>query len=103
MTINDWLGLAWPLLAGCILGVLYFGGLWWTVRRATHSPQVALWFLASLLLRTALTIGGFCLVCGEDWSRWICALFGFSLARLLALRLGRSEQPVLDEKARHAP
>jgi F1F0 ATPase subunit 2 len=38
--------------AGGVLGGLFFGGLWWTVRRALASKHAALWFLSSLLLRT---------------------------------------------------
>ena len=40
---------AW--VAGAALGILFFGGLWWTVPRGIASPRPALWFGASLLLR----------------------------------------------------
>jgi F1F0 ATPase subunit 2 len=49
--------LAWA--AGGILGVIFFGGLWWTVCKAVSSEQPALWFLGSLLLRMSITLAGF--------------------------------------------
>ena len=37
-----------PLLAGLMLGVVFFGGLWWTVQRAVTARWGPLWFFASL-------------------------------------------------------
>lgn len=82
-------GLLLPLLAGVVLGALFFGGLWWTVQRAASVRWVGLWFFSSLLLRTATVLGGFYLSCGEDWRRWLAALLGFSMARLIITRLTR--------------
>ena len=57
--MNDTLILALAGLAGGALGAIFFGGLWWTVRRGTTSTQPALWFFGSLLLRTGVALGGF--------------------------------------------
>ncbi|MDE3072805.1 MAG: ATP synthase subunit I [Pseudomonadota bacterium] len=81
------LALAWA--AGLLLGAGFFGGLWWTVRRGSASAQPALWFLSSLLLRTGVALGGFCLVGRGDWQRLLACLFGFVVARSVALRLTR--------------
>jgi F1F0 ATPase subunit 2 len=88
MTLDP--GLVVPLLAGVVLGTVFFGGLWWTVRRAVSARWVALWFFASLLLRTGLVLGGFYLACGDDWQRWLAALLGFVVARMVVTRLTRS-------------
>ena len=42
-----------------LLGALFFGGLWWTVRKGVSSTQPALWFFGSLLLRTSIALAGF--------------------------------------------
>ena len=81
--MNEFLFLAVPLATGLVLGALFFGGLWWTVGRALSSPQPALWFLASKLLRTAVVLGGFYEVGGGRWERWLLCLAGFVLSRLL--------------------
>ncbi len=85
-----------PLLAGVALGVIFFGGLWWTVRRAISARWVALWFFASLVLRTLIVLGGFYLACGDDWRRWLTALLGFSVARLLIARLTRPRTEIAE-------
>ncbi len=77
--------LAW--VAGWPLGAMFFGGLWWTVRRGTASRQPALWLLGSLLLRMSLALAGFYLVSGADWQRLLLCLVGFVMARLVVTRL----------------
>ena len=78
-----------PLLVGVLLGAVFFGGLWWTVKRAVSARWVALWFFASLLLRTGIVLGGFYLSCGDDWQRWLAALLGFVVARVVVTWLTR--------------
>ena len=72
--------------AGGLLGLLFFGGLWWTVRRAFASPRPALWVGGSLLLRMGCVVAGFVLVSGGDWRRLLSCLLGFWAARWLVLR-----------------
>jgi F1F0 ATPase subunit 2 len=78
---------AW--LAGAVLGAIFFGGLWWTVRKCASSRRPALWFAASLLLRMAIALGGFYFVFDGDWKRLIACLAGFVMARLLVTWLTR--------------
>jgi F1F0 ATPase subunit 2 len=84
---------AWPPVAGFGLGLIYFGGLWWTVRRGLHSPQPVLWFLGSLLLRMAIVVAGFALVGADDWRRLLLCLLGLIVGRLLVTRLTRAVAP----------
>lgn len=90
----DWLDLGLPLGAGVVLGAVFFGGLWWTVRRAVSSRWVVPWFFASMLLRTVLVVAGLYWACGGDWRRWLAGLLGFTLARLVVTRLTRAPEPV---------
>ncbi len=83
MTMRDWLTLAPVFVAGLLLGALFFGGLWWTVRKGLVSTRPALWFLGSLVLRMIIAVGGFYLVSGGQWQRLLACLAGFVLARLL--------------------
>jgi F1F0 ATPase subunit 2 len=77
-------------LAGVLLGIVFFGGLWWTIRRGVPSRHPAAWFLCSLLLRMAAVLAGFYLVSGRDWRRLLACLLGFFLARILVTRLTRA-------------
>jgi len=89
--MNDVLSLTFELMlagaAGALLGLLFFGGLWWTVRRAFDSPRTALWVGGSLLLRLACAAGGFVVVSAGDWRRLLACLLGFWAARWLVVRL----------------
>ena len=73
--------LAWA--AGLVLGAMFFGGLWWTVRRASSSRRPALWFFGSLLLRMSIAAGRLLLRLGRaHWERLLLCLLGFVMARL---------------------
>jgi F1F0 ATPase subunit 2 len=93
-------------LEGAALGAIFFGGLWWTVRRGVSSGHPALWFFGSGLLRTGIVVAGFYFAGGGQWRRLMSALAGFIVARLVVLWLTR---PVRDnhkkptQVARHAP
>ena len=76
-------------LAGAALGVFFFGGLWWTVRRAASSEHPALLFLASGLLRMGIVTAGLWLVGAGRWPRLAAALLGLIAARLVVTRLTR--------------
>jgi len=84
------LSLAPPFAAGLVLGAIFFGGLWWTVRRGLGAAQPALWFFGGLLLRMGVVLYGFYLVGGTEWQRWLMCLSGFVAARLAVHRLTRA-------------
>jgi F1F0 ATPase subunit 2 len=77
------------LLAGVVLGAIFFGGLWWTVRLGISSKWAAVWFLGSLLLRTGITLGGFYFVSQGDWRKVMACLVGFLVARFFVTLLTR--------------
>jgi F1F0 ATPase subunit 2 len=81
--MHEALALAPALAAGALLGVIFFGGLWWTVIRGVSSERPALWFFGSLMLRMTITMAGFYFVGGEHWQKWLLCLLGFVLARFL--------------------
>ncbi len=80
--------LAW--VVGVLLGAVFFGGLWWTVRKGLSSKHPALWFLGSLLLRTSITVTGFCFVASGHWERLLVCLLGFVMARHVVAWLTQS-------------
>jgi F1F0 ATPase subunit 2 len=79
------------LFAGLVLGAMFFGGLWWTVRRIAEPSASAFGFLGSLLLRMAVVLGGVYWVGDGDWRRLCACLVGFLAARILASRLVRAQ------------
>lgn len=75
------------LLTGAVLGLAFFGGLWWTVRHAARSPTPARWFIGSLVVRTALVLVGFYAVGVGQPAQIVLCLLGFLLARAIVLRV----------------
>lgn len=100
--MTEALPLLWAWAAGAVLGAIFFGGLWWTVRRGMASSRPALWFLASLLLRTALVLAGFYVVADGHWQRLLLAVVGFFIAKLVVTRFAPSGDAAARE-ASHAP
>ena len=92
--MNEFLSAAIALTVGIFLGSIFFGGLWWTVRKGATSPQPALWFFGSLLLRMTVTMTGFYLIGGHHWERWLLCLAGFVMARFAVMWLTRA--PIKD-------
>jgi F1F0 ATPase subunit 2 len=70
------------LLAGLLLGAIFYGGLWWTVRRSVSSKTLSLWLIGSFALRTIIAVSGFYGVSQGDWRRLLGCLLGFGIARI---------------------
>ena len=56
------------------LGAIFFGGLWWTVRRGISSRRPALWFFGSLLLRMSIALAGFYFVGARTLAAIACCV-----------------------------
>lgn len=85
--MNESVSLMDALIAGVLLGTMFFGGLWWTVRQGVSAKRPALWFLGSLLLRTGIVLAGFYFVAGDHWERLLLCLLGFVIAHFIVTRL----------------
>ncbi|MCQ9379893.1 ATP synthase subunit I [Methyloversatilis sp. XJ19-49] len=86
---------AGAMLAGAVLGAVFFGGLWWTVQRGMVSAAPARWLFASLVVRTAVVLAGFHAVGAGQAGRLGVCLLGFLLARALILRATRPAAAVM--------
>jgi F1F0 ATPase subunit 2 len=96
--MNEKIILAAALAAGILLGAIFFGGLWWTVRKGVAAKNPALWFLGSSLLRIGSVLAGFYFVARGDWKKLLLCLLGFLIARFAVLRLTKS-----NKETNHAP
>ncbi|MDG4813031.1 ATP synthase subunit I [Hydrogenovibrio sp. 3SP14C1] len=101
--MNEFLYLLLALLEGGLLGVFFFGGLWWTVRKLSSTKHVALLFLGSMILRTGIVVLGFYFIIGDNWQHLVAGLLGFVIARMFITRISRianQSKPLL-RKAGH--
>ena len=104
--MNEPLPLLLASTVGLLLGAIFFGGLWWTVRKGLSSRQPALWFLGSMLLRMGIALAGLYFVGRGDWRRLIACLLGFVIARFVVTWLTRTPAEDHDSRtpeASHAP
>ena len=91
--MNEILILTFALVSGALLGALFFGGLWWTIRLGLSSTRPSLWFFGSMLLRTGIVLSGFYYVLGDSWMRLLAGLFGFGIGRFSVIWFTSLAQP----------
>jgi F1F0 ATPase subunit 2 len=103
--VNETLNLILALVAGLLFGMIFFGGLWWTVQKGISSNRSAFWFLGSLLLRVGIVVAGFFLVSAGQWERLLACLLGFGMMRLIVTRITRvaENSSGLAKESAHAP
>lgn len=75
------------LAAGIAAGLLFFGGLKWTIQRLPLTRHPFALALASLFIRAAFIMGVLLLVGQREWQRYVVLLAGILLARLVAVRV----------------
>ena len=71
---------------GLLLGLLYFGGLWLTIRRLTAVKYQTLWILGSFVSRNLLAAIGFYPVVLQGWQPTLFCLLGFIVVRMTLSR-----------------
>jgi F1F0 ATPase subunit 2 len=89
MTPSVALGWLLGFLAGLLGGSFFFGGLWWTIKRALASTRPELWFLGSLPLRAGLVLTCFHVGANGNGTRLLFCALGFVLARAMILQTVR--------------
>jgi F1F0 ATPase subunit 2 len=91
--------LAFALLAGILLGTIFYGGLWWTIRRSASSKNLGAWLVGGFLLRATMAVSSFYLVARDDWRSLAACLLGFLIGRIAVTWLTRAPP---DTKTRFA-
>jgi F1F0 ATPase subunit 2 len=69
------------------LGLIFFAGLWWTVKKIQTAAQPASWLIVSFVLRVAIVVGGVYWVSHGQWQRVLACTLGILCARFIVLRL----------------
>lgn len=88
--MNDVLYILFSFTAGLTLGTLFFGALWFTVKKAVHAKIPALWIIGGFVVRTGIVLSGFYFVSKGDWQKLVGCLVGFVAARIIVLQITKS-------------
>jgi len=88
--MNDFMTIVAPMI-GFFLGFIFFGGLWFTVKKAIQFKRPALWFLGSFIIRTGITLLGFYYVAQGEWYHLLICLIGFIVGRYIVMRITKSK------------
>lgn len=79
-------GLVFVFAAGLALGVIFYGGLWITVRALASAHHPAILSVSSLALRMAVVLAGFLLLTRGRWQNAAACLIGFAAGRAAVSR-----------------
>jgi len=73
-------------ISGVSLGLIFFGGLWWTIKNGSLSKKQPIWFTGSLLIRFSVILLGFYFVGNSRLDSLLICLSGFIAARFITTR-----------------
>lgn len=93
--MNEIIYMLMVFAAGFLLGILFFGGLWLTVKKAVISKRPALWFIGSFFIRVSITLVGFYYLSQGSWKNLLISVSGFIIARTFIIYVTKSiEEPI---------
>ncbi|MBA2249136.1 MAG: ATP synthase subunit I [Chitinophagaceae bacterium] len=92
--MNEILLIIAAFVAGIALGIIFFGGLWITVKKSVNAKVPWLWVLGSFIVRVGIVMPGFYFISSGNWQRLVSCLIGFIAARFVVIHFTRA----IDEK-----
>jgi len=88
--MNEIVYMILAFIVGLFLGIIFFGGLWFTVKKLVTSKIPALLFLGSFILRVGITLTGFYYISSGSWQRLLICVAGFITARYSVIYFTKS-------------
>jgi len=71
---------------GGTIGLLFFGGLWLTLKLCVARKGGYIWHFSGFILRAGLTCGAFFVLMQGDWQRLAALAAGFMCVRICIVR-----------------
>lgn len=87
MTMNNIIYMTLIFVAGLALGTFFFGGLWFTVKKAITAKIPAIWFFSSFILRVSVVMLGFYFISTGGLQLLIISVVGFIVSRFVVTYL----------------
>jgi len=92
--MNDFGSYLVSFLGGAALGVVFFGGLWLTIKKVQETSHQARLLVGSFFGRSLITLAGFFLIANGHLERLLAAFLGFILVRVIMYRRLRPKAPL---------
>jgi F1F0 ATPase subunit 2 len=99
--MNIVLNMILVFVTGIALGMLFFGGLWLTVKKTVTARKPAILILSSFIVRVAIVLLGFYFICAEDWQKILVAFSGFIIARFLMVYFTKIKDAKIGKEVNH--
>jgi len=99
MNTAEIIALSLALLAGVLIGAIFFGGLWWTVLYGLKAKRPVLLFISSLTVRFGLALIVFYFVGEGHLERLTACLAGFIVSRVIIGRIFQRSKSDFDAYA----
>ena len=77
-----WIEMSVAIGCGILIGLLYFGGLWWTVNQLPETERPLAFYLTSVVVRMAIIAACLVLTLQFGVAHLVLAVVGFFAARL---------------------
>ncbi|MBK9578119.1 MAG: ATP synthase subunit I [Fibrobacteres bacterium] len=71
----------WAFAVGAATGIVFHGGIWWTIHEVPGKANPGWWFAASTVVRTVVSVAGFRPFVDGNWRTVVLCLVGFLAAR----------------------
>ena len=88
--MNEIVYMILAFIVGLLQGTIFFGGLWFTVKKLVTSKIPALLFLGSFILRVSITLIGFYYISSGSWQRLLICVAGFITSRYSVIYFTKS-------------
>lgn len=79
--MNEMIQLLTGFAGGILLGLFFYWGLKFTMKKGLKSKNPALWFVLSFLIRTGIVVASFYFLAGGNWKTLLAMLAGFTISR----------------------
>lgn len=87
-----WLMILIGIASGVLLSLIYFGGLWYTLKQMEHWRRPWILVTVSFLIRNALVLTAFYFLIIQHWSTLVAAFIAFLITRQVVIhRTGNPE------------
>ena len=102
--MNDIFHILLILTMGSLIGIVYFGGLWFTVIHGLSSRWQIFWFVVSFLIRISFALISFYYLSQGIWQNLLFGLVGLVIGRHLIVvytKDTRHKSKTLGEEVEH--